>query len=80
MQMRQSERPQPALGKAIRQIRGKRGLTQEAVAAKAALTGRSLSAIETGKANPTWATVEDIASALDVSVSTLANAAERLKK
>jgi transcriptional regulator with XRE-family HTH domain len=76
--MRRSGRPQPALGKAIRQLREKRGMTQEALAAKANLTGRSLSAIETGKANPTWATVGDIASALDVPVSTLAKAAERL--
>jgi len=77
--MRRSGRPQPALGKAIRQLREKRGITQEALAAMASLTGRSLSAIETGKANPTWATVGDIASALAVPVSTLAKAAERLE-
>jgi len=53
-------------------------MTQEALATKANLTGRSLSAIETGKANPTWATVGDIAAALGVSVSTLAKTAERL--
>lgn len=77
--MRQSERPQPALGKAIRQLRRKRGLTQEALAADAGLTGRTLSAIETGNANPTWATVRDIAAALGVPVSVLAKAAERLE-
>ena len=77
--MRQSERPQPALGKAIRQFREKPGITQEALAAKAGLTGRSLSAIETGKANPTWATVGDIAAALGVSISALAKAAEKLE-
>ena len=66
--MRQSERPQPALGKAIRQFREKPGITQEALAAEAGLTGRSLSAIETGKANPTWATVGDIAAALGVPI------------
>ena len=54
-------------------------MTQEALAAKASLTGRSLSAIETGKANPTWATIGDLASALGVPVSTLARAAERLE-
>lgn len=53
-------------------------MTQEALAGKANLTVRSLSAIETGKANPTWATVGDIGAALDVSVSTLAKAAETL--
>lgn len=77
--MRRSGRPQPALGKATRKLREKHGITQEALAAKANLTGRSLSAIETGKANPTWATVSDIASALGVPVSTLAKAAERLE-
>lgn len=76
--MRRSGRPQPALGKAIRQLRRKRGLTQEALAADASLTGRMLSAIETGKANPTWATVGDIASALGVSVVELAKAQEKL--
>lgn len=77
--MRHSGRPQPTLGKAIRQLREKSDLTQEALAAKANLTGRSLSAIETGKANPTWATVGDIAAALGVPVSRLAKAAERLE-
>lgn len=75
--MRRSERPQPALGKAIRQLRNERGLTQQDLAAKADLTGRSLSAIETGRANPTWATVGDIASALHVSISAVARMAEK---
>lgn len=77
--MRHSERSQPALGKAIRQFRGRRSVTQEDLAVRASLTGRSLSAIETGKANPTWAIVGDIASALGVPVSMLAKAAERLE-
>jgi len=54
-------------------------MTQEKLASKAELTGRSLSAIETGKANPTWATVSDIATALGVSVSMLAKMAEKLE-
>ena len=77
--MRHSERPQPALGKAVRQLRDKRGITQETLASKASLTVRSLSAIETGKGNPTWATVGDIASALGVSVAELAKAAEKFE-
>ena len=75
--MRQSERSQPALGAAIQQLRVKRDLTQEAVAADAGLTARTLSAIETGNANPTWATVRDIATALGVSISELAKLSER---
>lgn len=78
--MRHSERPQPALGKAIRRLRDKRGMTQETLAAKANLTGRSLSAIETGKANPTWATVGDLAAALGASMSELAKESEKLQE
>ena len=75
--MRHSERGQPALGAAIRKLREKRDLSQEALAEKAGLTGRTVSAIETGKANPTWATVRDIAAALDVSISELAKLSEK---
>jgi transcriptional regulator with XRE-family HTH domain len=74
--MRHSERPQAALGKAIRDLRDKRDLTQETLAEKTGLTGRTLSAIETGTANPTWATVRDIAAGLGVSVSEAAKLAE----
>ena len=75
--MRQSDRGQPALGAAIRELREKRDLSQEALAEKAGLTGRTVSAIETGNANPTWATVRDIASALRVSISEVARLSER---
>jgi DNA-binding XRE family transcriptional regulator len=75
--MRQSERPQPALGAAVRQLREKRGLSQEALAKKAGLTGRTLSALETGNANPTWATACDLAAALEVSIGELAKLSEK---
>lgn len=75
--MRQSERGQPALGAAIKQLREKRDLSQEALAATAGLTGRTVSAIETGTANPTWATVKDIAAALGVTMVELARLAEK---
>lgn len=75
--MRQSRRSQPALGKAVRQLREKRDLTQEALAEKTGITVRSLSQIETGNANPTWATVGDIAAALGVSISQLAKLSEK---
>jgi DNA-binding XRE family transcriptional regulator len=55
-------------------------MTQETLAAKANLTGRSLSAIETGKANPTWATVGDLAAALGASMSELAKESEKLQE
>ncbi len=75
--MRHSERPQPALGKAIRQLRQKRGLTQVALGEKAGITGRSLSLIERGHANPTWGTVKSIAEALDVSMGELGRLADK---
>jgi len=66
--MAPSDKPQPALGKAIRQLREKKGLTQEAVAHDAGITTATLGVIERGLSNPTWATVKAIAAALDVSL------------
>jgi transcriptional regulator with XRE-family HTH domain len=75
--MKRSARPQPAIGMAIRELREQRGLTQEALASEAATTLSTLSLIERGRANPTWATVHDIAAALGVSISELAKRAEK---
>jgi transcriptional regulator with XRE-family HTH domain len=66
--MRRSDRPQPALGKAIRQLRTERGMTQEALAHAAGVTVGHLSMIERGHSNPTWATVKSVATALGMSV------------
>jgi transcriptional regulator with XRE-family HTH domain len=52
-------------------------MTQEALAEKASITTRALSQIETGNANPTWATVRDLAAALGVTMAELARLAER---
>lgn len=78
--MRHSDRPQPALGEAIRQLRQKRGVTQKALGSGAGITGRTLSLIERGHANPTWATIRDIAAALGVSVAELAKLSEKFEK
>jgi len=75
--MKRSARPQPAIGVAIRQLREKRGFTQEVLASKAGTTLSTLSAIERGLTNPTWATVGDIASALGVSIAELAKLSEK---
>ncbi len=75
--MKRSIRPQPAVGAAIRQLREQRGLTQEALATEANTTLSTLSVIERGLANPTWATLSDIAAALGVSVAELAKLAEK---
>jgi transcriptional regulator with XRE-family HTH domain len=77
--MAPSDQPQPALGKAIRQLREKRGATQEAVAHDAGITVATLGVIERGLSNPTWATVKGIAAALGVSMVELAKVAERLE-
>jgi transcriptional regulator with XRE-family HTH domain len=75
--MKRSARPQPAIGAAIRQLREKRGLTQEVLASKAGTTLSTLSVIERGLANPTWATVRDLAAALGVSIAELAKLSEK---
>lgn len=71
-----SSRPQPALGQAIRELRQKRGETQEELAPRCEISPKTLSLIERGEANPTWATVRDIAKALGVSISELAKLSE----
>lgn len=75
---RDTPHPQPALGKAIRELREKRGLSLRTFAPKAGVTFNTLSLIERGEANPTWETVKGISAALGVPVSTLAKTAERL--
>ena len=78
--MRRSDQPQPALGKAIRQLRDKRGMTQEALAHAAGVTVGHLSMIERGHSNPTWATVKAIVAALDASMVDLTKIAAALEK
>ncbi len=74
--MQQSRRPQPGLGKAIRRLR-EREMTQEDLAEAAGITVRTLSQLETGNSNPTWATVGDIARSLGVSIAEVARRSER---
>lgn len=78
--MRRSDQPQPALGKAIRQLRTERGMTQEALAHAAGVTVSHLSTIERGHSNPTWATVKAVAAALDSAIDKLASLSLDLEK
>jgi transcriptional regulator with XRE-family HTH domain len=71
---------QPALGKAIRELRHKRGASLKKLASDAGITLNMLSLIERGEGNPTWATVRGIAAALEVSVTGLAKAAEKFEE
>jgi transcriptional regulator with XRE-family HTH domain len=75
--MRRAAKPQPALGAAIRELRTKRGVTQETLAQEAEVTVGHLSMIERGHANPSWGAAVAIAEALDVSIAGLAKLSER---
>jgi transcriptional regulator with XRE-family HTH domain len=75
--MAPSDQPQPALGKAIRELREKQGMTQEAVAHDAGVTTATLGVIERGLSNPTWATLLGIAAALGTSMVEVARLAEK---
>jgi transcriptional regulator with XRE-family HTH domain len=68
--------PDPALPRAIRELRAEKQMTQQDLAVAAGLTLTAVTRIETGKANPTWLTVRGIADALDV---TMVELAQRLK-
>jgi transcriptional regulator with XRE-family HTH domain len=70
--------PQEALGRAIRQLRDARGLTQKELADAADVNATAISHIERGRTNPAWGTVKRIAAALDVRVSEVAARAEQL--
>jgi len=78
--MRRSDQPQPALGKAIRQLREERSMTQEALAQEAGITVGHMSMIERGYSNPTWATVKAIANGLGVSLIDVTTVAVRLEQ
>jgi transcriptional regulator with XRE-family HTH domain len=77
--MRRSDQPQPALGKAIRQLRNERDMTQEALAHAAGVTVGHLSMIERGHSNPTWATVKGIAAAINLPLTEVAAAARQFE-
>jgi len=75
--MRRSSKPQPALGAAIRELRDKKGMTQEAVAQSAGITVAHLSGIERGQANPSWGAVTAIADALGSSMAEVGKLADK---
>lgn len=75
--MGRQDEPQPALGSAIRQLRERRGVTQEALAHEAGITAGTLSLIERGQSNPAWGTVRRIAAALNSSMGEVGKLADR---
>lgn len=57
------------VAKTIKEIRSKKGLTQETLAARAGLTRSYISLIESGKKTPAIATLYKLANILNVSIS-----------
>jgi transcriptional regulator with XRE-family HTH domain len=55
----------------VKQLRERRGLTQEALAARAGISRAYLARIETGRHEPTLTTLERLAKALRVRPATL---------
>ena len=68
-----------ALGRALRQLRSERRLSQEALALSAGLDRTYVSGIERGERNPTLGSIQKLAKALDLRVSELARHAESLE-
>jgi transcriptional regulator with XRE-family HTH domain len=68
------------LGKAIRELREERGLTLDALAAKAGMHTTYLSRIERAHSSPTWEKMSSLAEALGMTVSEIAKAAEGQSK
>jgi transcriptional regulator with XRE-family HTH domain len=74
------DQPQPGLGTAVRQLREKRGVTQEGLAQDAGVTTGTVSLVERGKSNPSWGTIKALATGLGVAMSELVGLAERLEQ
>jgi transcriptional regulator with XRE-family HTH domain len=71
--------PQLGLGRAIRELRHRRGLSQEALGHGAGIHPTWISHIESGRNNPAWASVRRIAAALDVTIAEVASLSEELE-
>ena len=54
------------IGSRIREIRNKKGITQDQLAERVGISSKYLSSIERGKENPTLSTILKLAQSLDV--------------
>lgn len=61
------------LGKTCKRLREGAGITQEALGEAAGVSGKYISRIEKGKANPTLTTIQKLARGLQVDVAVLAD-------
>jgi transcriptional regulator with XRE-family HTH domain len=71
--------PQIGLSKAIRQLRKKEKLSQEALGLRADIHPTWVSHLESGRVNPTWGNIRRIADGLQVPLPVLAALAEELQ-
>jgi transcriptional regulator with XRE-family HTH domain len=70
---------QIALGQAVKARRQELGLTQEQLANETELHQRWISNVETGKRNPSYASLRRLAAGLDLSASELVARAEQVE-
>jgi transcriptional regulator with XRE-family HTH domain len=70
---------QHALGLAVKARRQELGLTQEQLANDTGLHQRWISNVETGKRNPSYASLRRLAAGLDLTASELLARAERIE-
>jgi transcriptional regulator with XRE-family HTH domain len=75
--IRAGAREQRALGRAVREIRARRGLSQEALGFEAELHRNYVGAIERGAINPTLRTLLAVTAGLAVPMSELVAVYER---
>jgi len=72
--------PQVGLGKAIRELRHKAQLSQEALGERSEIHPTWISHIESGRINPTWGNMRRVAYGLKVELHELAALAEKLER
>jgi transcriptional regulator with XRE-family HTH domain len=71
--------PQRALGLAVATRRNELGLTQEQLSLRTELHQRWISNVETGKRNPSYASIRRLAAGLDITASELIASAEQVE-
>jgi transcriptional regulator with XRE-family HTH domain len=69
-----------ALGKAIRQLRNARGLTQEKLAGLAGVTLGTIARLELAQADPNWPTVRAVVEAMGASWTEFGEAMDAAEK
>lgn len=73
-------RPEEAFGRILRELRGKKGLTQEKLALEANLDRTFISLLERGLRQPSLTTILDIAAILKIPTSHLMELVEEAMK